>query len=133
MAMRRPRPRTKPEPTIALINIVFLMLIFFMIAGVLAPPLDDGVTLVETSAMDGRTPPDAPVVDAEGQLSFRGLPTDVASVVALAEASFEGGGPAPVRLVPDRDLPAETLLDLAGQLSAAGAGAVWLVTEKGLK
>ncbi|HBR39356.1 MAG TPA: biopolymer transporter ExbD, partial [Sulfitobacter pontiacus] len=34
--------KSKPqrEPTIALINIVFLMLVFFMVAGTLAQPLD---------------------------------------------------------------------------------------------
>ncbi len=34
--MRRARTASKREPTIALINIVFLMLVFFMVAGTLA-------------------------------------------------------------------------------------------------
>ena len=42
--------KSKPqrEPTIALINIVFLMLVFFMVAGTLAQPLDPDLKLVET-------------------------------------------------------------------------------------
>ncbi|HBT01217.1 MAG TPA: biopolymer transporter ExbD, partial [Citreicella sp.] len=38
--MRKVRQKTEREPTIALINIVFLMLIFFLVAGTLAQPLD---------------------------------------------------------------------------------------------
>lgn len=38
--MRAHRQKSEREPTIALINIVFLMLVFFMVAGTLAAPLD---------------------------------------------------------------------------------------------
>ena len=55
-------PAKKPEPAIALINIVFLMLIFFLIAGTLAPPLDKDLTLVRTAGLEGREPPDALVL-----------------------------------------------------------------------
>lgn len=50
MAVRIPREKTKRkmESTISLINIVFLMLIFFLVAGQLAPPADKEVDLVET-------------------------------------------------------------------------------------
>ena len=46
----RPIAKAKPqrEPTIALINIVFLMLVFFMVAGTLSQPLDSDLNLVET-------------------------------------------------------------------------------------
>ena len=57
--MRRIVRRKKGEPTIALINIVFLMLIFFLVAGTLAQPLDGDLELVETSDLEGREPPEA--------------------------------------------------------------------------
>ena len=41
------------EPTIALINVVFLMLVFFMIAGTLAPPLDPDLSLIKAEDLDG--------------------------------------------------------------------------------
>ena len=44
--MRKRRQGTRREPTIALINIVFLMLVFFMVAGTLSTPLDKDVPLV---------------------------------------------------------------------------------------
>ncbi|MDF0603284.1 biopolymer transporter ExbD [Psychromarinibacter sp. C21-152] len=128
MALRLPRQKPRGEPTIALINIVFLMLIFFMIAGALAPPLDGDVSLVDTAGLDGRAPPDAPAILPDGTLRYRDAVTTPADVVARV------GGPAPsVRVVPDRELPAQELLRVARALREAGAGEVWLVTEKGLE
>ncbi|WP_172292712.1 biopolymer transporter ExbD [Pseudoruegeria sp. HB172150] len=135
MPLRRPSQRQKGEPTIALINIVFLMLIFFMIAGALAPPLDNRVELVDTAELEGRAPPDAAVVLPDGSLSYRSEPIDVAGVVAQSETGTdaEGEETTELRLVPDRNLPARTLLSLAGELRAAGAGDIWLITQKGLE
>ena len=126
--MRRARSAARREPTIALINIVFLMLIFFMVAGTLAQPLDQGVTLVRTSALEGRPPPDALVIRADGTLNYRG-----ADLAGAADLPLLGAGEAPeIRLVPDRDLPAAELVRLARQLRAAGAGMILIVTEQGL-
>ena len=133
MALRRPAERRKGEPTIALINIVFLMLIFFMIAGALAPPLNARVELVDTADLDGRAPPDAAVVLADGSLLLREQPVDAAAVAARAREQDPASEAPAVRLVPDRNLPAATLLALAANLRDAGAGDVWLVTEKGLE
>lgn len=125
--MKRPRTGSEREPTIALINIVFLMLVFFMVAGTLARPLDTDLTLVETRDLDRREPPDALVIHVDGQLVFRG--EDVASpsdYLARADESTE------VRIVPDRALPAADLLAIAARLRAAGADRVLIVTEQAL-
>lgn len=127
MPLHRPTPRTRPEPTIALINIVFLMLIFFMIAGTLAPPLDDNVTLVSTQDLDGRAPPDATILTAGGDLIYRGAPTTAAQILGRAN-----GETADIRLIVDRDVPATVLMDHVATLRAAGASAVWVVTQRGL-
>ena len=58
--MRRPPARPERDSTIALINIVFLMLIFFLVAGTLAQPLDPGLTLVRSADLEGNAPPQAP-------------------------------------------------------------------------
>ncbi|MEM9788606.1 MAG: biopolymer transporter ExbD, partial [Pseudomonadota bacterium] len=95
--MRQIIRKKKAEPTIALINIVFLMLIFFLVAGTLAQPLDGELELVETSALDGREPPDALVINAAGDLSYRGaaLPDVTAFLQDRAEDQL-----AEVRIVP---------------------------------
>jgi biopolymer transport protein ExbD len=128
--MRRIVRRRKPEPTIALINIVFLMLIFFLVAGTLTQPLDSALQLVETRDLEGREPPDALVVHSDGSLSHRG--EDLADV-----ADFLEGREAPalerVRIVPDRKLDAEKLVRLARDLRAGGAQSVVIVTKQALE
>ena len=125
--LARPARRRPREATIALINVVFLMLIFFLIAGTVAPPLDPGLRLVETADLEGREPPDALMLSAEGALSFRGEPVDAASHLAGLE------GAAVVRVVPDRATPAERLVEVAGALRAAGAKRVIVVAERALR
>lgn len=124
-----PRHRRK-EPTIALINIVFLMLIFFMAAATLAPPLAPDMRLVHTRDLDGRPPPDALVVHADGRLDYRGRSVrDAAAHVAQLPPDKRQN----LRIVPDADLPASRLLGLVAALRAAGAGRVVMVTERGLQ
>ncbi len=127
--MRRRDRKTGREPTIALINVVFLMLIFFLVAGTLAPPLESDLRLVRTADLAAAPPPDALVVHADGGLSFRGAVVDsAADYMALRD-----GGAGPVRLLPDRALPAQTLVALASDLAAAGAERVVIVTEQGVR
>ena len=126
--MRIRSTRRKPEPTIALINIVFLMLIFFMVAGTLAAPLDPDLKLVETDQLDRREPPDALVLHADGRLSFKGENTeDVSAYIASL------GKDAVAQVVPDRAAPAAALLALARRLQDGGAKKVMIVTEQALR
>ncbi|SMC13163.1 Biopolymer transport protein ExbD/TolR [Roseovarius aestuarii] len=128
--MRRHRHSTRREPTIALINIVFLMLVFFMVAGTLSRPLDSDLRLVRTADLEGRAPPDTLVVHADGRMAYRGK--DVASVKAFYAARPEEEREI-VRVVPDEALPAVTLVNLARELRAAGASSVVIVTQRGLE
>ncbi|ATG45083.1 biopolymer transporter ExbD [Phaeobacter sp. BS52] len=126
----RQHTAAQKEPTIALINIVFLMLIFFMIAGTLAVPLDKDVTLIEAKDLEGREPPDALVVHADGRLTLRGkVLADAATYAAMLTEEER----AEVRIVPDRDLPARDLVKLGNALRAAGAQNVLLVSERALQ
>ncbi|RKF16826.1 biopolymer transporter ExbD [Roseovarius spongiae] len=128
--MRRARASTRREPTIALINVVFLMLVFFMVAGTLAQPLEQGMNLVRTVELEGRSPPDALVIRADGTLTYRG--SEITSPAAYLPRREDTASP-DVRLVPDRDLPARDLVRIARELRAAGAGRVMVVTERGLQ
>ncbi|WP_417207662.1 ExbD/TolR family protein [Antarctobacter sp.] len=127
---RAGRTSSKREPTITLINIVFLMLIFFLVAGTLARPLDKTLTLVRTATLDGTAPADALVVHADGRMTWRGAPL---TTVAAYFAQLPPDAQARVRVVPDRDLKASQLIHIGRDLRAAGAGKVVIVTEKALK
>ncbi|MHC5653983.1 ExbD/TolR family protein [Stappia sp.] len=144
--IRLPRPAVKrqAESTISLINVVFLMLIFFLIAGQLSPPVDPEVDLVETEDAPPLPPPDALFVDAQGALRYRGAV--ITAEAYLAELASEGAaelpplpadtaeaqaatpaGP-PVLLAADRELDASVLLETVDTIYRAGASKVSLVT-----
>ncbi|SMP31092.1 ExbD/TolR family protein [Shimia sagamensis] len=124
--IRQPPPRKKRDSTIPLINVVFLMLVFFLIAGTVAPPLDPNLNLVQTGELEGREPPDALVLHADGRLSFRGQP-----ITPARHITTNGAGPS--RIVPDRAVPAQRLMEVTSALRRAGATSVILVTERALK
>lgn len=124
--MRRAAEKRRREPTIALINIVFLMLIFFLVAGTVAPPLARQVTLIRTAEMSATPPGDALVVDADGRLSHRNRPVaDAAGYLA----SLPQDARTSVKIVPDRDLPAQSLIALGRSLREAGAERIAIVAE----
>ncbi|MEL6121635.1 MAG: biopolymer transporter ExbD [Pseudomonadota bacterium] len=128
--MRRIVRRKKGEPTIALINIVFLMLIFFLVAGTLAQPLDGDLELVETSDLEGREPPDALVLHADGRLSYRG--ETQANITQFLSGRLEDDL-VQVRIVPDRNAEADELVDVSRALREGGAQEVVIVTERALQ
>lgn len=118
----------KREPTIALINIVFLMLVFFMVAGTLARPVDQAMTLVRTDQLPGQAPPNALVIYPDGRLFHAAKPVfDAQSYLSL----LPDGDRQTVRIMPDRALPAQKMVQIAMALRAAGAEQVMIVTERG--
>ena len=128
--MRRLKAKSDREPTTALINIVFLMLIFFLVAGTLAAPLDKDLHLVSTQDLDPMSPADALVVHPDGRLSYRG--NDVETAAAYF-SKLDDDARVRVRIVPDKDLPANKLVALGRELRSVGAEKVVIVTERGLE
>ena len=117
-------PRRKAEPTIALINVVFLMLVFFLVAGQIAAPPDPGLSPVLAHTDPARAPDDALVIRADGALFWKGQPTTAAEFTAAQAA------PGVLRIMPDRDLPARDLLGIAASLRALGATGLRVVTQQ---
>ncbi|WP_367714865.1 biopolymer transporter ExbD [Nitratireductor sp. GISD-1A_MAKvit] len=132
LRLARPtRPRQR-ESTIALINIVFLMLIFFLVAGTLTPPLDNDVSLISTLEANPSEPPNALFVTEDGEMRLRGEVTD-ARAFMLSRAETLGQDAArqlEIRVAADRDLPAARLVDIVGALKAAGASRISIITER---
>lgn len=127
---RRPaQTKSKREPTIALINIVFLMLIFFLIAGTIAPPTEAGIELVTLADLDGSAPAETLAIYPGGRVVWDG--------VEVTPETFTPPESHPdttvIRLLPDRNLPAWKLLKIATALEAGGATDLRVVTERALK
>jgi biopolymer transport protein ExbD len=117
----KPFRRSAREPTITLINIVFLMLIFFLVAGSITPARDARLMLVSAADLVATPPPDGLLVLADGSLIFRGALVTAVQAVTVGE---------PIRIVPDRALPAASLISIGRDLKAAGASDVIIVAER---
>ncbi|MEM0986603.1 MAG: biopolymer transporter ExbD [Pseudomonadota bacterium] len=119
------RPSSKREPVISLINIVFLILIFFMVTGTLTGQNTSGISFVQTADLECCTDPNALALTADGQvIGETGAPVDIKGHIA----GLDGDAPT-IRLLPDQSLPASDLLETVSALKRAGAGRIIIVTE----
>ncbi|TCT10619.1 biopolymer transport protein ExbD [Tepidamorphus gemmatus] len=125
-----PRPRTD-DGVVPLINVVFLLLIFFLIAGTLMPRADFRVDFARTAESPASRPPaDAIYVSQAGFVSWRGqaLSPDRLGEAVAADPALDRSAPLPVVL--DRALPAGDLSAILAALAGAGVQQVRLVTRR---
>lgn len=121
---RRPRG----ESIVPMINVVFLLLVFFLMTATIAPPDPFEVTPPESTA---ETEPDLdqPLhVAADGRLAwgkFRG--TGVVPAIAAARAQTPDAPPLAIRA--DRDVEASRLAQLLAELARAGVTESQLIAE----
>ena len=128
--MKYIKDKPKREPTIALINVVFLMLVFFMVAGTISQPLDEDLKLIDTKDLEGREPPYALVLHSDGTLSYRNQGVTGGQAYLALRPDLLGQT---VRIVPDRGVAARSLLQVSDTLRAAGAHSVVIVTERAVR
>ncbi len=132
MKLPEPRRREPEENVIPMINIVFLLLIFFMVAGTLEPESPLAVDPAESES--GGELVDEPLrilLDAEGEIAvgddvlsgFEKLPERLKE--ALGEET-----PRPVEVKADADADSGRLLDIMDALREAGAERMQLITRR---
>lgn len=122
------RPRSAEENILPLINIVFLLLIFFMLAGVLAqkPPFE--LSPPNTAQTEDSTRLERQVlsIGADGQLAFAGETIDRD---ALNQALADWPKDKPLQVRADGGLKAGMLSGLFDDLRGAGIAEVQLLTQ----
>ena len=96
-----------------------------MVAGTLSGPLGESIEFVETQGLDCCAPPDALIITEDGALSYKGARQE--SVQAFLEQIETPA--APVKVLPDRNLPAQELLRIVKSLRELGAEHVFVMTE----
>ncbi|MFO7484265.1 ExbD/TolR family protein [Oceanibaculum nanhaiense] len=128
-ASGRHRERNSDEGIIPLINVVFLLLIFFMLAGKLSQIDPFEVTPPDSaseSLPDGSTL--TVLVGADGRIAFDGKPLELEALpAALAEHSKDG---AVLRLKADQQAEADRVIEVMESLRAAGIEKLSLLTTK---
>lgn len=135
-AMRFTKPRAKApaeDALIPLINVVFLMLIFFMIVGQITPP--DALRIEPPSSRQGQLAEPEPVIvsmDATGRVALDGEIVPAAELAErLAAALAAQGKAAPaVTLKADAAVTQAQLRVLLDRLRALGVERVQLLSRQ---
>ncbi|MBK1725510.1 ExbD/TolR family protein [Halorhodospira neutriphila] len=132
MRLPEPRRREPEEGTVPMINIVFLLLIFFMVAGTLTP--ESPLSVDPAASEAGEAAPEDPIrvlIDAEGRLALGDEVVDGREGLRRRlQERLEEGPERPVEVKPDAEADAERLLEVMDDLRAAGLERVRLITRR---
>ena len=131
MNFRRPRLRKDKERILPLINIVFLLLIFFMLAGRLAASDPFNVEPAQSSSeAPAETPEMLVLVGTGGQLALDGDIVDEATLGTLVAERLpkDGATTARIRLKADGGAQAERVVAVMELLRDAGVSKLTLLT-----
>lgn len=119
--------RTRGESIVPMINIVFLLLVFFMLSATIAPPDPFEMNLPDARQSDAPLPPRALLlaVAQDGRMSFAGV-EGAAALAALGDAFRPGDT---VLLRADAGLDGGLFAGLLGDLAALGVSDVRLTVR----
>lgn len=126
-----PMPRRPYEAIVPLINVVFLLLIFFLLAGTMGPSDPVNVTLPEGQLNDQNTRQPATILVEKDGFVWLGK-----TIVAPEAAGFmlkdfmRQAGTDRVALKVDEAAPADALLTLMESLRLANVKEVTILTER---
>ncbi|MBO0904488.1 biopolymer transporter ExbD [Jiella sonneratiae] len=132
--LRRRGRRPRADAAIPTINVVFLLLLFFLVAGTLAAPEEADIDPAHVGTGAGeRLPRPLLSIARDGSLGLNGKALSreaLAGAVAALRRPEEGRG-ATLYVLPARDLPASTLVAILGEAAAAGAATTLVVMKTG--
>lgn len=124
---RSSRLRDEESRILPLINVVFLLLVFFMLAGRFATtdpfPVEPPVA-AHAARLD--MAPVEVLVGGDGTLALDGVVTGESALLASL-----GGARNSIRIRADGGVPADTVIALMGRLRAAGVERISLVARAG--
>jgi len=135
MRLQRAKYRRKTDWQLQLVNIVFLLLLFFVADGTLSNIRATRIELPVSTTVAGTAPVgDAAYLDASGSLSFRGAERSPTEIAGLWHDGDNHNPPrsmaAPLQLLADRHLAARALIGRLQQFRAAGFENIHLVTVR---
>jgi biopolymer transport protein ExbD len=107
-----------------MINVVFLLLIFFLMSAQITPPAPFDVTLPKSADGDHAAPTDTLYMDAKGRLAFNEARGDAVLDALAARATPDEA----LQIRADARMEARALARLLPQLAARGIAQVEIVT-----
>jgi biopolymer transport protein ExbD len=126
----RHRNRAAQENIIPLINVVFLLLIFFLLAGTISAPDPLPVELPTAEELLPAPAEQAQLLlTADGQLAFRDQPVANDELGAVVEAYLRDGGDPVVQVKADGRARADELLPVLEVLRRVGVQELDLLAE----
>ncbi len=137
MDFRDPPRKTREENLLPMINVIFLLLVFFLIAARLTAPEPFAVTPPNALAQAEAQGEFTLFLAADGLLGYRDARGDAALAAVAASradhcaATDCAAKPPRLTLRADSALPAQRLAALLPQLSTLGFDAIELVTTQG--
>lgn len=124
-----PARRLSDEGVVPLINVVFLLLIFFLIAGTMTPPSPlelDPVATQESPA--ARSPSATLFVSPDGRVAYRGEEVAAGELSGIVRADEDRDPELPLSVMLDKGLPAAELSRILDELAAGGVTQLRLIT-----
>lgn len=118
--------RPTRETTVPMINVVFLLLIFFMMSAQIAPPEPFEVVLPSATQQGKSEGQPALYLSSEGELAFRSRRGDEALRAARADVAERGAQTAEIRA--DSGVDARYVAHLLPWVAEVGIRSVALVT-----
>lgn len=120
------------ENIVPMINVVFLLLIFFLLAGTLTqrPPFDLE-PVATTLQPPGEAPENGLYISAGGDLFFQGSAISL-DALSVRVASADISSKAALDVIVDRRLTGEKLFPVMEALSKSGLAKIRLVTERSI-
>ncbi len=117
--------RDRREPVVPMINVVFLLLIFFVMTAQIVPPAPFDLDLPSADGADDTGT--APLyISADGMIAFNDLRGEAALAAAVAQSKD-----AALRIHVDAALSGQSLAKTLATLTQLGATEIALVTEGG--
>jgi biopolymer transport protein ExbD len=117
-----PRKRPRPDFSLNIINIVFLLLLFYLTTGSMVKQNELETDVPVTSALPlEKLPRPLLLVTVRGELFVDGRPVKRDEVAAAARDAFsKQKGAAFLNVLADRSMPASTFLEVMASVGASG-------------
>ncbi|MEO9460735.1 MAG: biopolymer transporter ExbD [Lentilitoribacter sp.] len=125
MRLERRHKQKQNENTIPLINVVFLMLVFFLIAGTIAPSADGEINPV-ISGLEQQSPPEEAIsLRKDGTLFYRGIELDITAPLPATLVKADH-----LFIYPDQNSNAQVFAEKVARLKALSSKPISILIKR---